>query len=83
MKKVIVWDFAAAKGDTIREKVAELYHIIDKLEVDKIVGGAESLALVEIAGCKQPVKKETLYPLGELLLVGPEKVQLIIKNYIS
>ena len=80
--EVIEWDFATASGNTIREKVVELAGIIKKFNITDIVGGAECIALAEIAGCKQTMIKDAIYPTEELLLIGPNNKLIKIKNFL-
>ena len=79
----VEWDFQAASGDTIREKVAKLYDLVNNFKFDFIVGGAETIALLEISGCSAELKNDILFPPGELLLIGADPKLIIIKNFIN
>ena len=77
----IEWDFQAAPGDTIREKAAKLYDLVNNFKFDSIIGGAETIALLEISGCSTELINDILFPPGELLFIGADPKLIIIKNF--
>jgi hypothetical protein len=70
--EVMEWDFAAAPGNTLKEKITELVELLQQFRFNYLIGGPESLALVEMQSGFEPTSAmrlvneegELIYPCG-------------------
>lgn len=74
-------DFNTIDGESLREKSITLTSVLSQFQIDYVIAGPETLALLEIGNCATKTEKDILFPMNELLLVSPNPMLIKIKNF--
>jgi hypothetical protein len=79
LSTAVDFEFASTNGDTLKEKSIILANTLNQFQFDYVVGGPETLALLEIGNSTAKIEKDVLFPINELLLVGSDPKLIKIK----